>query len=365
MPRITLADYRVLQAGLRDLYAHHNLDTLPHAALRLTHALVPSDVCAYNEIDPSQQRLQAVFAPERRQREISPLLPFWERYMDQHPVLKHFRLHPADGPKKISDFLSDQQFRETDLYREFFSKIGIRYQMVVGMPSPAPLVVGLAVNRGQQDFSARDRALLGAIQPHLRQAYENAALITELTHQVLRSNTVLDRIDRGVIAIDATGRVKQASSTAIRYLAEYFGSEAEASLVRRLPSQLANWVREQIVSLRQSDTDPTPPLPMILPRGKDRLVIRIVTDHQEDHYLIIIRLARALDSPDPLRGLGLTSREAEVLFWLISGHTNRQIADSAYISERTVDKHCQNIYSKLRVAGRTEAVTHALEWLRL
>jgi DNA-binding NarL/FixJ family response regulator len=57
----------------------------------------------------------------------------------------------------------------------------------------------------------------------------------------------------------------------------------------------------------------------------------------------------------------LTARELEVLRLLARGLRNKEIADRLYISERTVNFHLANIYQKLNVSGRTEALSRALE----
>ncbi len=55
----------------------------------------------------------------------------------------------------------------------------------------------------------------------------------------------------------------------------------------------------------------------------------------------------------------LTSREIEVLQLLVDGHTDRQIADTLFISPRTVSHHVANILAKVGVKSRTAAVGHA------
>ncbi|MDQ6660266.1 MAG: response regulator, partial [Chloroflexota bacterium] len=57
----------------------------------------------------------------------------------------------------------------------------------------------------------------------------------------------------------------------------------------------------------------------------------------------------------------LTAREQEVLQLLARGLRNKEIAARLYVSERTVTFHLQNIYQKLHVSGRTEALSKALE----
>lgn len=57
----------------------------------------------------------------------------------------------------------------------------------------------------------------------------------------------------------------------------------------------------------------------------------------------------------------LTVREQEVLRLLARGLRNKEIAARLFVSERTVNFHLANIYAKLHVSGRTEALSRALE----
>lgn len=57
----------------------------------------------------------------------------------------------------------------------------------------------------------------------------------------------------------------------------------------------------------------------------------------------------------------LTERELEVLRLAAKGLTNKAIGVSLDISDRTVQGHLANIYGKLNVSSRTEAVTEALK----
>jgi len=58
---------------------------------------------------------------------------------------------------------------------------------------------------------------------------------------------------------------------------------------------------------------------------------------------------------------GLTARELEVLRLVAAGKTNREIASALVISDRTVARHVQNIFAKLRVSSRTAAGAFAFE----
>lgn len=63
----------------------------------------------------------------------------------------------------------------------------------------------------------------------------------------------------------------------------------------------------------------------------------------------------------PKRSFGLTERELEVLRCLFDGMSNREMAEKLFISETTVKNHLTNIFSKLNVRNRTQAVSLAIE----
>src|SRR4028119_1321572 len=56
----------------------------------------------------------------------------------------------------------------------------------------------------------------------------------------------------------------------------------------------------------------------------------------------------------------LTEREREVIKALAQGKSNREIASALDISERTVRNHASNIYKKLHIFDRTQAVIYAV-----
>jgi LuxR family transcriptional regulator of csgAB operon len=51
---------------------------------------------------------------------------------------------------------------------------------------------------------------------------------------------------------------------------------------------------------------------------------------------------------------GITSREKEILFLLLKGASNNDIAQNLYISTNTVKTHIRNIFQKLDVKSRFE-----------
>ncbi len=73
-----------------------------------------------------------------------------------------------------------------------------------------------------------------------------------------------------------------------------------------------------------------------------------------------IRFIDDLRRPSALPG-GLTEREAEVLRLVASGQSNKEIASSLSLSERTVARHLSNIFTKTGVASRSAATAYAYE----
>jgi len=61
----------------------------------------------------------------------------------------------------------------------------------------------------------------------------------------------------------------------------------------------------------------------------------------------------------PANSYGLTGRELEVLRLIAGGRSNREIATQLFISEHTVARHVQNIFSKLDVSSRAGATAFA------
>ena len=57
----------------------------------------------------------------------------------------------------------------------------------------------------------------------------------------------------------------------------------------------------------------------------------------------------------------LTTREVEILRLIVAGMRNQEIADQLFISVGTVKRHIANVYGKLDVSHRTEAVARANE----
>jgi DNA-binding NarL/FixJ family response regulator len=79
-----------------------------------------------------------------------------------------------------------------------------------------------------------------------------------------------------------------------------------------------------------------------------------------DESVIHRPLAGRSDAGAPAQGV-LSAKEVAVLVELCHGHSNREIAATLWLSEQTVKFHLRNIYRKLGIKSRTEALRYAYE----
>jgi DNA-binding CsgD family transcriptional regulator len=84
---------------------------------------------------------------------------------------------------------------------------------------------------------------------------------------------------------------------------------------------------------------------------RDRALLALLRPHLHQAYLDAERRRRPVPQ--------LTTRHWELLRLVAAGLTNAQIARRLDVTEKTVGKHLENIYTRLQVFGRTAAVTRA------
>nr|WP_315989583.1 response regulator transcription factor [Desulforamulus aquiferis] len=81
----------------------------------------------------------------------------------------------------------------------------------------------------------------------------------------------------------------------------------------------------------------------------------------------VLKRLGSIGKPEADNSDFLTGREKEVLILMAAGLKNKQIANKLFVSVRTVEAHMGNIYSKLGVNSRTEAILAAMKkgWISL
>jgi DNA-binding NarL/FixJ family response regulator len=75
----------------------------------------------------------------------------------------------------------------------------------------------------------------------------------------------------------------------------------------------------------------------------------------------VLKMFRSHSSPVKNESFNLTTREKEILSCLVDGMSYKLIADKCFISVDTVGGHIRNIYEKLQVHSKSEAVAKAIK----
>ena len=133
---------------------------------------------------------------------------------------------------------------------------------------------------------------------------------------------------------------------------------------KKLPETLQGWVNYQLALMACSDDVIPPCLPLRVEQEGKQLIVRLICDRQQLQYLLLLEEQPSRSfSPESLELLGLTRREAEVLFWGAKDKSTKEIASTLNCTTKTVEKHFEHIYEKLGVRTRAAAIFKALERL--
>ena len=93
------------------------------------------------------------------------------------------------------------------------------------------------------------------------------------------------------------------------------------------------------------------------------LALKLVKPKIETHVIekevFIDNSALGIPNQDEIEKTGMSKRELDVLLWMSKGLSNEEIAEKLFISLNTVKTHSSNIFSKLDVKRRTQAVEKA------
>jgi DNA-binding CsgD family transcriptional regulator len=349
--RLSPSDLDRVLRFVGEIAAVEQLSEFPVRVLAELKRLIPCDLIGYNEINSARGQALMVLDPPSLDRSGLEGQRAFQRLAEQHPVLR-YHARTGDGRAlKISDFLSRDEFHRLDLYAELFRLIGAEDQLAVALPSPPPLVIGLAFNRSRRTFSERDRRLLDLVRPYLAQAHRNAELRSQLAEMVVLLEGLVDATDRAIVLLDQSRTVRRASRRAAALFAAHLGFRlAEGN---SLPARIDAWIACCRRPEALDDNRPTGQ-PLVVEGGHRRLVIRFLPRGEIGEYdALLLEQARDQTEIGPLSRL--SRREHEVLSWVSRGKTNPQIAAILSVSAGTVQKHLEHIYDKLGVRTRAAA----------
>lgn len=168
------------------------------------------------------------------------------------------------------------------------------------------------------------------------------------------ARAALDVSGRYLLAVNDAGKIMWATPQAQKLLADTLAADADDDFV--LPDPMPQWLDQAQKSKAGSKAAVMAAFP-----GNEQLRLQYMGKLGPNEFVLRLAKDSGADTPAEFSSeLGLTTREGEVLQWLSKGKTNRDIAQILGLSPRTVDKHLEQIYSKLGVENRTAAAAIAV-----
>ena len=193
------------------------------------------------------------------------------------------------------------------------------------------------------------------------QSSEDAVAFGQEYQTLTQIKQVFDCI--GAVVVNFEGQIQFITQKGKQLLDQYFSlSSASYSL----PEPLKHWFECQISLLKSERQVADSLLPLYIEQAERQLIVRLVPHFvKEQYFLLLAEEKLECFSISSLKQLGLTQREAEVLFWIAKDKSNAAIAKELNCSQGTVRKHIENLHRKLNVQTRTAAVMFALKKLGL
>lgn len=332
------------------------------ALLAAASSLIPADLHVVDWIGPDKIHNDCKRSVETPG---APGVDVLNEHLDEHPLLPIIKRDRDDYTPRVgrwSDFIAFRQFQNTALYNNFFRHFGTRHQVAFTLRITEKSVIGVSFNRNKNDFSKGDVDSLTLFAPHVGSLLHH--LVTQMELQSALALQQMAQEHLAIIIVDDACTVLFATPAARRLCNDCLTEEIDGGL----PAELRAWLNR----------DPLPEKQSLTVQGKSAQIVvscgrrtkwsecdetRIVAQKNSQKFVRLLRLTEQVTS---LKGMvppecGLTPREVEVLTWMARGKRNSEIALILGVSERTVDKHRENLFVKLGVETRTAAVAMLLE----
>jgi CheY-like chemotaxis protein/DNA-binding CsgD family transcriptional regulator len=176
-----------------------------------------------------------------------------------------------------------------------------------------------------------------------------------------QARNALDAFGHATMVVrERDGRRVWQTALARKLLGEHFGGAETVT-----PPEVIAWVAREALR-RRAGADP---LTLTVARGSRRMSFALhpmpeetLEESGDGEWLVVMRESDDAAVVEAVAlACRLTAREAEVLYWVVKGKTNRDIGDILGTSPRTITKHLEHVFEKLGVETRTAAAAVALQ----
>jgi DNA-binding response OmpR family regulator/DNA-binding CsgD family transcriptional regulator len=176
--------------------------------------------------------------------------------------------------------------------------------------------------------------------------------------QMKQARSALDAFGQATVVVrQSDGKLLWQTPLARRLLRDYLQTENTPASAR-----LTDWIDAALTANKEGR-----PLPVLAVEASRRLLATLHDPSRFGHegeWLLVLREENLTSAMETLiAAFRLTTREAEVLYWVSKGKTNKDIGDILGTSPRTVNKHLEHVFDKLSVETRTAAANLALSKL--
>jgi DNA-binding CsgD family transcriptional regulator len=351
---------------LPSLYASQSLEKFPRHALTWIRYLIDADSVAFNVVDLARQEVAIEMDPAVTEFGPDDFESTASATIDEHPLIAHFARTLEARALRLSDFVTRRQLHRRRIYQETLRPLRIEYLLAAPFLDPdTQNHIAISLARESVDFDDHERETLDLLLPHFAQAYLNARAIGRARSPFAHSGDTAEASAGALVIPIHNGAPIDLSPLALRLLEKYFPGEARTTAAS-LPEALELWMRYRECAFKTARGILEPCRPWTVYTATGRLEIRLLRGSAPGEMSLFLNETELRDQPRHLEErLGLSQREASVLLWIAQGKTSAEAAQILAISRRTVDKHLERVYQKLRVESRVAAAALAWEALHV
>ncbi|ELY5925629.1 HTH-type transcriptional regulator MalT [Cronobacter sakazakii] len=193
--------------------------------------------------------------------------------------------------------------------------------------------------------------------------YEPAEMVLEELNENARSLRLMSDINRNLLLLNQLYWNAGRKSDAQRVLMEALTLANRTGFISHFVIE-GEAMAQQLRQLLQLNTLPE------IEQHRAQRILRDINQHHRHKFAhfdenFVNKLLNHPEVPELIRTSPLTQREWQVLGLIYSGYSNDQIAGELDVAATTIKTHIRNLYQKLGVAHRQDAVQHAQQLLKM